>query len=176
MSARAIVDDDGAGRLTIGGARYLLIRPETLAALQKHVEAVAPEAAAECLAAGGRAGGARATRGLAGDVETRVRTLLEAGRAIGWGDFTLERLVARELVVTVAHSPFAEAYGPAAAAVCHVTRGVLEALAACVLEQPLPVRETACRATGAPRCRFATVDVSEVTGPVRGRPGRERTS
>ena len=165
MSARAIVEDDGAGRLTIGGARYLLIRPETLAALQKQVEVVAPGAAADCLAAGGRAGGARAARDLAGDAEARVRSLLETGRAIGWGDFALERLGACELVVTVAHSPFAEAYGPAVAPVCHLTRGVLESLVARVLERPLTVRETACVATGAPRCRFATLPDSGITVP-----------
>jgi predicted hydrocarbon binding protein len=157
VTARVIVDDDGAGRLTIGGARYLLIRPETLAALQKQVETAAPGAAADCLVAGGRAGGARATRELAGDAEMGVRTLLEIGRALGWGDFALERLGARELVVTVAHLPFAEAYGPSTGPVCHLTRGVLESLAARVLGRPLAVRETACAATGAPRCRFATV-------------------
>ena len=36
MSIR--LENDGAGALTIGGSRYLLIRPETLAALQKAVE------------------------------------------------------------------------------------------------------------------------------------------
>jgi len=169
VTARASVDDDGTGRLTIGGARYLLIRPETLAALQKQLEAVAPGAAADCLAAGGRAGGARATRDLAGDAEGRVRSVLETGRALGWGDFALERLDPHGLVVTVAHSPFAEAYGPAAAPVCHLTRGVFESLAARVLERPLAVRETACAAMGAPRCRFATVPGSEAAV-------RERTS
>jgi len=157
VTARVTVDDDGAGRLTIGGARYLLIRPETLAALQKQVEAVAPGAAADCLVAGGRAGGAHAARELAGDAEARVRRLLDTGRAIGWGHFVLERLAPHELVVTVAHSPFAEAYGPSPTPVCHLTRGVLESLAARVLERPLAVRESACAATGAPRCRFATV-------------------
>jgi uncharacterized protein len=165
VTGRVIVDDDGAGRLTIGGARYLLIRPETLAALQKQVETAAPGTAADCLVAGGRAGGAHATRELAGDAETRVRRLLETGRAIGWGDFALERLGAHELVVTVAHSPFAEAYGPSTAPVCHLTRGVLESLAARVLGRPLVVRETACAATGAPRCRFATVSETGAREP-----------
>jgi len=150
--------DDGAGRLWLSGARYLLVRAETLAALQRAVEAVLGDGAAACLAAGGRAGGAAAARALAGSPRERVDRLLAMGAAIGWGQFVLERLTATELAVTVRHSPFAEAYGPAAGPVCHLTRGVLESLAAAVLARPRPVAETACAAAGAPACRFATVE------------------
>jgi predicted hydrocarbon binding protein len=83
-----------------------------------------------------------------------VEALLATGRQIGWGDFRLEALGPAELVVTVGHSAFADACAPAGAPVCHLTRGVLESLAAAVLERPLPVVETACAATGAPACRF----------------------
>jgi len=41
--------------------------------------------------------------------------------------------------------------------VCHLTRGVLETLAAVVLECPARVVETACAAMGAERCRFESV-------------------
>lgn len=136
---------------------YLLIRPETLVGLQKAVEAALGARAAECLAAGGRAGGAKATAGLEGDAATRARRLLAAGRDLGWGEFALERLTPTALVVTVAGSPFARAYGAAAGPVCHLTRGVLETLASVVLERPAPVVETACAAMGADRCRFESV-------------------
>lgn len=148
------LDDDGAGALTFGGARYLLIRPETLAAMQKAVETALGREAADCLAAGGLAGGARATAALSGTAEERVRRLVEIGGAIGWGRFTLERFAADGLVVTVHRSPFAEAYGPSAAPVCHLTRGVLQSLATQTLERPARVVETACAAAGADRCRF----------------------
>jgi predicted hydrocarbon binding protein len=138
-------------------AGYILIRPETLAALQKAVEATLGPAAADCLAAGGRAGGARATAALGGEAHERVERLLAQGTAIGWGDFRLERLTATSLAVTVAGSPFARAYGAATAPVCHLTRGVLDALAAQVLSVPRRVSETACAAVGAARCRFETL-------------------
>jgi hypothetical protein len=93
------VADDGAGRLSIEGARYLLIRPETLAALQKAAEGVLGWDAAECLAAGGRAGGARAAAALPGEREARVRRLIERGSALGWGRFALEELADDRLVV-----------------------------------------------------------------------------
>lgn len=146
--------DDGDGALTINGARYLLIRPETLAALQKAVETVAGGRAADCLAAGGRTGGARATSSLAGAGEERVRGLLAMGTAIGWGRFALERLTGDTLVVTVHRSPFAEAYGASATPVCHLTRGVLQSLASVTLGRPARVTETACAAMGSAACRF----------------------
>ena len=157
MSAlRVPLADDGAGALTIGDARYLLIRPETLAALQKAAESALGARAADCLVAGGRAGGGRASAALPGSREDKVRRLMETGGAIGWGAFTLERLTAEAMVVVVRRSPFAEAYGPSTAPVCHLIRGVLEALAAVTLAGAPSVVETACAAMGADACRFET--------------------
>jgi predicted hydrocarbon binding protein len=146
--------DDGAGRLSYRGARYLLIRPETLAALQHALEAALGSAAADCFVAGGRAGGGKATASFTGAGRERAEALVAMGTRIGWGKFTLERYAPDELVVTVTGSPFAEAYGPARAPVCHLTRGVLEALASAVLSGRPRVTETACLATGAAGCRF----------------------
>jgi predicted hydrocarbon binding protein len=149
------LESDGRGRLTFRGAPFILIRPETLVALQRAMEVALGPRAASCLAAGGRAGGARATLTLPGDdVRARVEALLAMGAEIGWGLFSLERLTATELVVTVERSPFAETYGKASASVCHLTRGVLESLAVTALGGPATVLETACAATGAERCRF----------------------
>ena len=136
---------------------YILIRPETLVGLQKAVEAAIGARAAECLAAGGRAGGAVATANLEGDAATRARRLLSGGSQIGWGEFELETLTSTSMVVSVAGSPFARVYGTAATPVCHLTRGVLDALAATILAVPARVVETACAATGAARCRFESV-------------------
>jgi predicted hydrocarbon binding protein len=148
------LEADGRGALALGGARYLLIRPETLVGLQKAVEGALGERAAACIAAGGRAGGAKATAALDGTAEERVRRLLRIGGEIGWGEFALERLTATELAVSVRRSAVAEAYGPSAAPVCHLIRGVLESLAAATFGRPSTVVETACVAMGAVACRF----------------------
>jgi predicted hydrocarbon binding protein len=153
---RVPLSDDGAGALAIGEARYLLIRPETLAALQKAAETALGPRAAECFAAGGRAGGGKASASLFGSREDRVRRLMDTGTAIGWGAFALERLTAEAMVVMVHRSPFAEAYGPSTTPVCHLIRGVLEALAAVTLAGAPSVVETACVAMGADACRFET--------------------
>ena len=148
------VDADGRGGLTYRGSRYLLVRPETLVALQKAVEAALGERAAACLAAGGGAGGVTALQALEGTAEEIVARLLAMGGEIGWGAFALERLGSDELVVSVRNSPFARAYGAAVTPVCHLTRGVLERLAEVALGAPAVATETACAATGAPACRF----------------------
>jgi divinyl protochlorophyllide a 8-vinyl-reductase len=142
------------GRLSYRGARYLLVRPETLAALQKAVEAALGERAAACLVAGGRAGGGSALATLGAPADQAVERLLAMGGEIGWGTFALECLTGDELVVTVHDSPFARAYGPAPGPVCHLTRGVLERLAELALGAPAAARETACAAAGAAACRF----------------------
>jgi len=156
VSAPAGLDADGRGGLTLEGARYLLIRPETLVAMQKAVQQAVGERASACIVAGGRAGGARAAASLGGTAEERVRRLLRIGGEIGWGEFALERLTPTELAVVVRRSPIAEAYGPSASPVCHLIRGVLESLAAAVLGGSPTVIETACAATGHPACRFVT--------------------
>lgn len=150
----AELTDDGRGALSYRGSRYLLVRPETLVALQKAVEAALGGRAASCLVDGGRAGGGSALRALEGSPEQVVERLLKMGGEIGWGEFALERLAPGELVVTVKNSPVAHAYGAAAGPVCHLTRGVLERLAALAFAGPAVVTETACAATGAPVCRF----------------------
>ena len=114
--------------------------------------------AGACIVAGGRAGGARAAASLDGTAEERVRRLLRIGGEIGWGEFALERVTPTELAVIVRRSPIAEAYGPSAAPVCHLIRGVLESLAASVLGGSRAVVETECVATGALVCRFVTSD------------------
>ena len=154
MSARESLDDDGSGRLSFRGAPFMLIRPETLVALQRAMEVALGPRAAACLAAGGRAGGARAARALEGTPRARVEALLRMGAQIGWGEFVLEELTPTALVVTVGRSPFAEVYGKSAGPVCHLTRGVLESLATVALERPATMVETACAAAGAPLCRF----------------------
>lgn len=157
---RELTWDAEAGRLLFKDVRYVLIRPETVIAFQKAVEAELGERAGELLARGGHAGGALSTRryreafGLG--PEEVARFIVRMGREIGWGDFRLERLDlrARELVVTVGRSPFAEAYGPATRPVCHLIRGVVAGLAEGSFGEPARARETECLAMGAGACRF----------------------
>ena len=143
--------------MTDAGARYVRVSVDTLVAIQKAMEPALGVRAAECLVAGVRVGEAKHAAAPAGDTRTHVEAALAAATRHGWGEFALERLGASELVVTVRRSPFAEAYGHAAGPVCHLTRGMLEALAGAVFQRPARVRETGCAAAGASDCRFETL-------------------
>src|SRR3989304_6316072 len=149
--------DAEAGRRLFKDVPYLLIRPETLVALQKAVEAELGERAGELLARGGHTGSALSTRryreafGLG--TEETARFLGRRGGKLGWGAFG-----AREMGVRVGRSPFAEAYGPASRPVCHLIRGVVAGLAEGSFGAPAQAREVECLAMGAKTCRFhATV-------------------
>ncbi len=149
------------GRLTLKGNRYLLIRPETVVGFQKAVEAeVGIEECARMMLAGGRAGGSASSRSyremLSCGKEDIVDFMCEMGCELGWGDFQLHLLDlgTKQLVVDVADSAFAEAYGPSPTGVCHLIRGVLEGLGASVFEGETRSLETACRARGDKICRF----------------------
>ena len=137
--------------------RYVQVTADTLVAIQKAMEPALGMRAAECLVAGVRVGEARHIAAPTGDAWRHVETVLAAATGQGWGEFTLERFGANELVVTVRRSPFAEAYGRATGPVCHLTRGLLEALAAVVFQRTARVRETECAAAGADGCRFETL-------------------
>lgn len=158
--ADLIFQPDG-GRLAFKDVRYLLIRPDTIVEFQKAVEAeVGAERCAEMMMAGGITGGARSAAryktefGL-NDAEI-VDFMCKMGREIGWGYFQLCELDPgkKRLVVEVAESPFAAAYGPAGAGVCHLTRGVLAGLAAGIFGTNVRATETTCRAHQDAVCRF----------------------
>lgn len=154
-----------AGRLSYKGVRYLLIRPETLATFQLALEAeVGPERCADLLLAGGFTGGALSAcryRDVFGYSDHEIAGFMcRMGSEIGWGHFTLVRLdvAAREMIVEVAESPFAEAYRALRASspggVCHFIRGVLAGLGAGLFGGEVVSLETACQARGDPICRF----------------------
>lgn len=149
------------GRLVFKEVRYLLIRPEVVASLHKALEAeVGPERCAAIMTAAGNVGGSKSSqkfREVFGYSDREIAEFMcRMGREIGWGIFSLEHLDVEggELVITVSDSPFAAAYGPAEAAVCHLIRGVTAGIGAAVFGAEAVSAETACAASGGTACRF----------------------
>ena len=112
------------GALSIGGHRYLLIRPETLAPLcasdRREVR--------ELLFAGGVAGGEAAAKAVLSDGwrdRDAFERLLAFGALIGWGQFVLVAWEAGRVLVTLDNSAFAQAVPAATHPVCHTVCGVL---------------------------------------------------
>jgi len=162
---------DGRGGFRHGNDRFLLIRPETLVGVQQAVERALGPRAVACFVEGGRAGGARALRSIIGTAEERARALTAMAADLGWGTLTVETLTPTSFVVIGSNSPFPAAHTATGDPVCHLTRGVLEALAENLFGRLVPVHETHCEATGASYCRFEAVDASSHPGQTGGEMG-----
>lgn len=166
MEANPVLDEliyqPASGALRFKGVRYLLIRPETIAALQQHLATrFGEEAAAEALYAagftGGRLSGERYRNALGLTAVEAVTFMCRMGAQLGWGRFAAVEFdeARHHLRLEVYDSPFAEAYGSTAAAgVCHLVRGVLGGLMGGLVPGEVRAEETACRAQGAAACRF----------------------
>src|SRR5207245_98343 len=82
VTALAGLTADGHGGLTLGGSRYLLVRPETVVGLQKDVAQALGARAPACIVAGGPAGGARATAGVVGPAPASLHARMAITRVL----------------------------------------------------------------------------------------------
>lgn len=151
-----------SGSLRYQNVRYLLIRPETLAALQTALEAeIGTQRAGEILFEAGFTGGQLSARKYKETFGFEDRQVVEfmcrMGGEIGWGHFRLTEMdtEAQRLVVSIDQSPFALAYpSKAHAGVCHFTRGVMAGVASGIFHETTAALEPLCVAKGDPRCQF----------------------
>jgi predicted hydrocarbon binding protein len=164
MTKNQILDelnyDQTTGSIFYKGARYLLIRPETIAGFQKAIVEKCGNVVDDQLFEGGYAGGslsARKYRDLHkfSDHEL-IEFMMSMGRQIGWGHFSLVRFdpTIKDLCVTVMDSPFAQAYGESPQSVCHLIRGVLAGMASVLFGGDCSAHEVECQARGDESCRF----------------------
>lgn len=150
--------DPVTGRLEFEGLRHLLLRPETLAELQKGVEDRLAGKAAEFMYAAGAAWAVGACRRLrkGEELAAMAKEVCAQATALGWGVWTVQAFdpAARRLQVEIQGSPFAEAYGAADHAVCHLACGAVAGLAETLLAMPAGCGERTCKAMGHPSCVF----------------------
>lgn len=155
-----LIFDHDAGSLLFKDVRYILIRPETLCATQKRLEERFGVQSAEILYESGFTGGKLSSHRYKTLFHLSEREIVEfmcrMGAQIGWGKFRLEQidLLKREISVVVHNSPFAVAYGPSSASVCHMIRGIVGGIAEGIFEESVSVEEILCLAKGDPFCRF----------------------
>jgi hypothetical protein len=151
------------GGLFYKEVRYLLIRPETLTALQKGIEQELGEKATLLLFQSGFQGGSLSSKRYREvfnfSNEEIIRFMMKTGPQIGWGRFELETFdpVQKHLAVKVYSSPFAEAYGSSSSPVCHFIRGVLAGMASVIYGREAEARESSCLAKGDAFCKFDIV-------------------
>ena len=155
-----LVYDSSSGALNYKGVRYLMIRPETIAGLQRALNANSGKSADKSFFEGGFTGGCLSAKKYKelhnfSDLEV-IEFMMKMGSQIGWGHFSLEHYDAKlkNLHVCVTHSPFAEAYGKSSQGVCHLIRGVLAGMASILFGSNCASDEIECRAKGDSRCMF----------------------
>ena len=155
-----LVFDQTAGALGYKNVRYLLIRPETLAGVQKAMEESSQTEAHRAFFQGGFQGGylsAKRFKEIHGFQDNEIiNFMMKMGTEIGWGlfrliDFDPTRHIIR---VRVEKSPFAEAYGASSRAVCHLISGVLSGLATVLFGRDCSATEVQCLAMGDQHCVF----------------------
>ena len=155
------------GDIQFNGVRYMLIRPETICALQKSVEEKLGDASADIFFNSGLTGGKMSTVrymqlfGLS--KKEAAQYMCDMGGQIGWGKFILEEfnVPAEKISIKVLNSAFAAYYGGSEKPVCHFIRGIVAGIALGVFEQPAEVVETLCLSKKDAFCRFETVGKSD---------------
>lgn len=156
--------DGKKGVLRVDGLRSVIADAGVIVSVQKELEELIGSAArAPVYAAGERTAGrwARvATRLLEGEgFKTISDALHQMGRmwtSYGYGRVTIDfrDLAEGSVDFTVENSVLAEAYGPAKGPVCHFFAGFGAGLFQALFDREVHCHETACAATGAPRCTF----------------------
>lgn len=152
--------DQAEGRLSIGPLRYLLVRPELLAEIQKGLEDRLGAKSAEYLYAAGSSWAAGALRRLAAapadEPQDLVHALCRHASGLGWGRWELAGWEPdkQSLGVRVSGSPFARAYGQSDQPVCHLISGAVAGLTEALFRVPATCSEHGCVAQGDPDCFF----------------------
>jgi uncharacterized protein len=162
--------DPDRGEYRDGAIRYMMIRPDALMGLIAELpEAMRPHAMEGFMRAIRRIGGHSARTYQDAGTDDLLRTIEETAPQLGWGRWTLTR-TEDGLALTVENSPFVAGAGASPHPVCAPIRGMLTAVGEMTLGD-VTVTETACAATGSPRCRF-TVSRAAPPAPATAAPPR----
>ena len=146
--------DAALGELSEGGARYLLIRHDSLMGIFQRLPEPARGAVLAAFADSvAEHGGRSAARYRSEDPENLLAALAAKASQLGWGSWQFGR-GADSITLTVQNSPFAQGFGSAQKPVCAPITGMLRGVASLVLGGDASASEIACAATGSGCCVF----------------------
>jgi len=150
-----LVQQPDAGVIVDGKIRYVLMRPDVLMGVARHLphsdEFFAALEASAFAHAQASFSAYRVSDRFGG--EDFLAATCEVAGTLGWGRW---RVVdgPGEKAIEVANSPFAEGHGPSARPVCAPIAGVLRAVALVGYDVEVTVKEQLCAAEGHARCCF----------------------
>jgi predicted hydrocarbon binding protein len=152
--------EEATGDIRFNQVRYMLIRPETLIAIQKTMEEATGVDAGNILfqggLAGGRLSGRRFRKNFEQSEEDYLRFFAKMGTSIGWGHFRVLScdIPRKKFSFSVKNSPFVGSYGQSSNPVCHILRGVLAGLGESMFAEAMEAKESSCAAMGNGECVF----------------------
>jgi len=155
--------DPDQGALCIGPIRYLLIRPETLADIQKGIEDRLGPKSGEYLYAAGAAWAVNTMKRLKSALpegpSDLAQALCQQASQLGWGRWELAgwKPNHNQLAVRIHDSPLASTYGQSDIPICHLLAGSVGGMAESLFNMPTACTEKTCRAQGDPNCLFIAV-------------------
>lgn len=155
MQARDISWIPADGALFQGDIRYVLMRPDVVMGILRHVDDPAAVIEAMRLSASEHAinsFNSYQQSGAVGNSDPIAHCCDMAGK-LGWGSWTIVEKSANRYVVQVVNSAFALASSDAGQPVCGFIAGVLHAVAVSDGHTGAQVEETACVAQGSDCCR-----------------------
>lgn len=157
--------DPKGGAFRVFQQRLLVVRPEALVDLQKHLEDTIGLSSKGFLYLAGEKSAreghdlfASIAASQAGDHDPleALRRRISAMSLLGWGRLGvhLEDAGGHRYLVSLEDSAIAEAYGESKKPVCHLLAGWIAGTAQSVLGANLLCEEIACRSQGKARCEF----------------------
>lgn len=153
----AWVPEDGA--LFQGDIRYVLMRPDVVMGVLRHVadpavliDAMRRSACENAV----NSFNSYKQSGALGNSDPVAHCCEMAGQ-LGWGSWNVVEQASSQYVVEAVNSPFAHAASGEGQAVCGWIAGVLQAVAVAYGHPSAQVSETACAAQGNDCCRFTIV-------------------
>ena len=154
----SIAFEGKAGKLSLQGLRYLLVRPGLLLEIQKSLEEVLPHEVERILADAAQNEGTALSMRLK-DVFSYSPDQVLSSLAFmlgesGWGSIQVQmiNMDLNELVVKVQESPFAEEYGPSVKPVCHLLLGLFRGVGRALFDGDIDGQEVQCAAKGDAAC------------------------
>ena len=147
-----------AGRLSLQGLRYLLLRPGLISEIQKSLEEVLPDEVERILADAAQnegvtlAGRLKEVFSYSGDQVLSSLAFMLGEAGFGAIQVQMINMDMMELVVKVHESPFAEEYGPSVKPVCHLLLGLFRGVGMAVFDCEVDGQEVQCTAKGDAAC------------------------
>lgn len=161
--ADSLTGDARNGVLRLLDVPCVILRPEAIVNIQRQLESTIGGSSKGILYLSGERSARTGMNPIDALVTTEgpltlanARRITDGAALLGWGrlDISMFDPPHGRLLLTLAHSPLAQAYGTSKKPVCHFLAGWIAGIGRTLLERDVLCEETGCAAQGRARCEF----------------------